>query len=271
MYQTHWGLSHSPFRSCLDTRLYYASPTHDEALARMHFLVDSRRRLGVLQGGTGTGKSMMLEVFAEQLRRSGADVVVIDLLGAGAHELVWTLADQLHANPSFDEPTFRLWRMVLDRLVENRYQHIPTVFLLDNADEVGSDVLEHVARLSLIDTSPEARLTIVLTANSHRVESLGTRLLELTELRIELESWEEEDTVGYIEWALRNAGREQPVMDVDALARLHQLSGGVPRRVLQLTDLALLAAAGQNLDAVDVTTVEAVYQELSVTAEPAMT
>jgi type II secretory pathway predicted ATPase ExeA len=45
---------------------------------------------------------------------------------------------------------------------------------------------------------------------------------------------------------------------------MHDLAGGTPRRVRQLADLALLAAAGMNLDAVDVATVEAACEQLGV-------
>ena len=71
MYPSHWGLQASPFRGCLDARSFYQSPTHDEALARLFFLVEQRRRLGLLMGPAGSGKSLLLEVLAQQLRRAG--------------------------------------------------------------------------------------------------------------------------------------------------------------------------------------------------------
>ena len=71
MYQSHWGLRQSPFRSCLDPQSFYQSPTHDEALARLHFLVDEHRRLGLLMGPAGSGKSLLSwRSFARQLRRA---------------------------------------------------------------------------------------------------------------------------------------------------------------------------------------------------------
>ena len=66
MYASHWGLRESPFRNCLDPHCFYQSPTHEEALARLHFLVEQHRRLGLLLGPDGSGKSLLLEVFAAQ-------------------------------------------------------------------------------------------------------------------------------------------------------------------------------------------------------------
>ena len=71
MYASHWGLQESPFRNYTNPQRFYQSPTHEEALARLHFLVEEHRRLGLLLGPGGSGKSFLLEVFAAQLRRGG--------------------------------------------------------------------------------------------------------------------------------------------------------------------------------------------------------
>jgi general secretion pathway protein A len=138
------------------------------------------------------------------------------------------------------------------------------VLLLDNADEAAAPVLAHVARLAQCDVSAEARLTVVLAARPDRIGKLGTRLLDLAALRIDLEPWDESDTVGYLTTLLAEAGRTTTAFEVAAMSRLHDLARGVPRRVSQLADLALLAGAGQQLERIDTHTVETVYQELGV-------
>ena len=66
MARKYWGLRESPFREALDWRRFYPSPMHEEALARLEFLVTDRRRLGLLLGAPGCGKSLVLEVFARR-------------------------------------------------------------------------------------------------------------------------------------------------------------------------------------------------------------
>jgi type II secretory pathway predicted ATPase ExeA len=107
-------------------------------------------------------------------------------------------------------------------------------------------------------------LTVVLAAKQDHTERLGRRLLELCELRIDLLPWEYEDTAEYLRSALDKAGRKVPTFDVQAIARLHELTCGIPRRVRQLAELALLAGAGQELDHIDPQTIETVNQELVV-------
>jgi general secretion pathway protein A len=264
MYPSHWGLRESPFRGCLDPRSFYQSPTHDEALARLFFLVERRRRLGLLMGPAGSGKSLLLEVFAQQLRRAGHAVARVNLLGVPPAEMLCLLAGQLGLNPDPTAMLSTLWRTVIDRLTEYRYQQVQAILLFDNADQAGRRVLGQLARLAQHDPSPEARLTLVLTGRYDRMGRLGDRLLDLAELRIDVAAWQESETADYLRRSLAEAGRESPVFDEPAVAKLHELSHGIPRRVSQLADLALVAGAGRQLDQIDAQVVESVYQELGV-------
>ncbi len=199
MFRKHWQLRESPFRGTLDWRRFFASPTHEEALARLHFLVDERKRLGLLLGPTGCGKSLVLEVFARRLRRGGAQVANLSLLGLDLREFLWLTAAELGINPDRLDDPFRLWRGVLDRLTENRYQQLDTVLLLDDANEATTAVLDHVVRLAQFDSTSTGRLTVLLAANDNGVGRLTLRLLELADLRIDLDPWEPVDTVQYAE------------------------------------------------------------------------
>ncbi len=243
--------------------LFFPSPTHEEALARLHFLVEDRRRLGLLLGASGTGKSLTLEVFARRLRRAGAQVANINLLGLDIHEFLWLTAAELGVNPDRRDDPFRLWRSVLDRLTENRYQQLDTVILLDDADEANPQLQEHLVRLAQLDGSG-TRLMIVLTCATNAVGRLPQRILEIADLRIDIEIWEPADTVQYITSALTRAGRSTSTFTEEALHRLHDLTDGIPRRVNQLANLALLAAAGSKLPLVDTDTVDGAFHELGV-------
>ena len=113
-------------------------------------------------------------------------------------------------------------------------------------------------RLARFEPSPEMRLTIVLTGRNEGMAKLGESLLGLAELRIDLEPWQPADTQQYVKTLLSQAGRQKPVFAPRAVDRLHELAHGIPRRVSQLADLALLAGAGQNLEQIDAGVVEEV-------------
>lgn len=264
MYHSHWGLDEPPFQTRLDSRFFHQSPTHEEALARLHFLVDYRRRLGLLIGPQGSGKSLLFEVFAGDLRDRGLPVASVNLMGTDRFEMMWLLASELKLNPCREATFPSLWRSVTDRIAEYRYQQLDAVLLFDDADRATKETLMQVARLAQSDSSPEARLTIVMATSPGRIRRLGHPLLQRAELRIDIEPWSPSDTEDYVRASLARAGRQSPLFDAPAIQRLHQLGGGIPRRINQLADLALLAGAGQQLDVIDEATVESVYHELGV-------
>jgi type II secretory pathway predicted ATPase ExeA len=264
MYQDHWGLRESPFRGGCDPRFFHLSPTHEEALARLYFLVEQGRRLGLLMGPAGSGKSLLLEVFARQLRRQGRPVAKLSLIGLQPAEMLSLLAGEFALALPPTGPLPALWRAVSDRLAEHRLQQVETVVLLDDADQAAAAVMAQVVRLAVADSTPEARLTIVLAGQQRRLGRIGRRLLDLAELRIDVAPWNEDDTAAFVENSLTAAGCEQPVFDPPAFERLHALAHGIPRRVSQLADLALLAAAGRELQQIDAELIEAVSTELGV-------
>jgi type II secretory pathway predicted ATPase ExeA len=263
-YRAHWELRETPFPCGLNPRIFFPSPAHEEALARLEFLVEQRQRVGLLLGAAGTGKSLVLEILARHLRHSGAQVANLSLLRIDLHEFLWLLAADLGLNPGKRDDAFTLWRSISDGIAENRYQQLPTVVLLDDADEAQPEVLDHVARLAATDPTVATPLSLVLTGNPRGVSRFGSRLLELTELRIDVDPWDERDTAGYLTSALAWAGRKTPLFTDDAISRLHLLAGGVPRRVNQLAALALVAGAVGGFSRIDAETIDAVYHELGV-------
>lgn len=263
MYQDYWELREPPFRQA-GAAHYLPTAVHDEALARLQYLVDSRHRLGLLLGPSGSGKSLTLEVFASQLRTAGCQVAQVNLLGREPQEALWHTAAGWGLNPGPTAPPFELWRLLGDRLVENRWQHLPTVALFDDADDAVEAVLAQVLRLVHCETSADAPVTVVLAAATDRLSYLGRRLLDLAELRIDLPPWDLIDTEQFVCRSLQRAGRSAPAFGNDAIVRLHELSHGIARRIGLLAELGLLAAAAGGLPLVDAHTIEGVYDELGV-------
>lgn len=264
MYPSHWGLSKSPFRAELDPCQFFASPGHEEALARIHFLIEEHRRLGLLLGPSGCGKSLLLEIIARRVRGWGRAVAKMSLLGIDSTDFLRALADELRVAVPEEAATWQVWQCLERRLRENRYQQLETVLLLDDTDQAEPEVLSQVARIVRYDLVPGSRLTVIVAAQSDRVGRIREALLDLVELRIDVAAWQPDDTEAFLAQSLRQAGGQSAVIEGEAARRVHDLAGGSPRRVRQLADLALLAAAGMNLDTVDVGTVEAACEQLGV-------
>ena len=201
----HWGLERWPFRSVPEADQFYPTAGHNEALARIEYLVDSRRRLGVLLGERAWASRWCCRRRRGNSRGKGRAVVLVDALGADTRELLWQIACGLGAAPREDADVARLWRQIADRVVENRLQQVDTVLLVDDAGQAGPDVMTQLVRLARLDATPAARWTIVLAAEPAQAARWNETLRDLVDLRIDLVPWSADDTIGYVQTALVEA------------------------------------------------------------------
>jgi type II secretory pathway predicted ATPase ExeA len=248
----------------MDRGYIYCSTARDEAMARLQFLVDNHRRLGLLVGVAGSGKTLLFDELRRQQRAIGHAAVVVNLLSVNERTFLWELATQLGRNPGCADSPFHLWRSCLDRLEEFRYQRIATVLLFDDADEMTQDIVPYLIRLLQLDTTKPNLATLVMAVNPQRLVRVSRRLLDLCDLRIDLDVWEVDETYQFLQQSLARAGANREVFSPDAARLLHELAGGVPRQIAHLAELALVAGAGQQLGQIETGTVEAVSAELSL-------
>jgi len=249
-FQEHWGLEQVPFPSGNDPRLFYQGASQNEALARLRFLIANARRCGLLLAEPGLGKSMLQAVFAEHAQRQGFAVAQVDLTAITAREFYGQLGEKLSAGVKREDSLPEAFCRLADQLQVNRWQGTPTLLLLDDVAQAGPDLLAQLVRLSRIDPSSDSRLTLVLATDSAGVSRLSEPLLDLVDLRIDLEPWDEADTIGYLQHALVEAGANRPLFNDGALAEIDRLAAGVPRQVNRLADQALLAGYRGGVDTI---------------------
>jgi len=260
---SYWGVKESPFRFGLDPKGFFLSGVHEEALARLEFLVQHQRHLGLLVGAAGLGKSLLLEVFSHKMRRAGCRVAQICAAGASRHEWLWDILGSLGRSAKPETSLSLLWPEVFDRFREAYFMRTPVVLLCDQMESAAEEGRQVLARLLGYGSRPGWLLSVVLSGRPEMVGQLDSGLLERVDLRMELEPWDFSETERYLIESLARAGRTEPVFTPEAMSRLHELSGGIPRRVAQLADWSLLAGAVQGVTRIDAEIVEAVDHELS--------
>ena len=241
------------------------TPSHEEGLARLQFLVDNGSRLGLLLGESGSGKTTLLETVHQDLRRASCLTALVNVAGLDPEELLWAIAAKLQTPVETEWNQFQLWRALNDRFTELRFLREQAVVLIDDIDLASSDVLMHLYRLAKCENAADARLSIILSGTPAAPARLGRRLLDLVELKIELPAWSVAETRALIDATPTDAERVVRFSTV-AVERLHALAHGLPRSIVRLTELARLAAAADGAEVVDAETVEAVADELGVHA-----
>jgi len=208
-------------------RTFLDGPVQQEALARLEFLIRKGSACGLLLGAAGTGKSVLLEQFARRMLRQGPATALI----SGSFErtaALFELAAQWGANPDDRHDSYSLWRLVSDRLIEHRYQERGSAVLLDDAEWAKADLIELLLQLIASAAAGRAPLVLVLALRPEHLVRVEPRLLNLVDLRIELDPWQTEATLQLDEMADPPHLSELPALDPAAVQRLHELSQRLP-------------------------------------------
>lgn len=251
MYAQNWGLTETPFTSVVDHRWFFESATHEEAYARLMFLVEQQRRFGVMFGPVGSGKSLLLNIFARELNRTQREVASVDLLGRTGHEMLWDLNAALGLAPLPTESTTSLWRKLQDHLQTNDSAEIQTVLIFDHAERASQECWDCLERLAHVQRAADQWTTLVVSVRSEDLLQWNKALRDLSDLRIELPALDRSQTWEYVETLLQKAGCKRQLFTAAALDRVFEFSGGTPRYVNRLCDLALLAALAEEQDVAD--------------------
>ena len=272
MYESHWGLSESPFASRLSTKWFHESPVHDEALARLFYLIEQRRGFGLLSGSSGTGKTLTLRHLEAQIRRSQRRVASVDTLGMDGHELLWQLSVSLGLTPREGESRWNLWRRLADHMKALQLARVQTVFLFDHLERADTTCHSMIERLFSAANSTGSLTTFIASVRSSDVASLSGFLSDLSDLRVELANLQISETEAFVRSQLSRAGCPHEAYSNDAVIRIHSHSRGVPRLISRLCELSLIAAMAEGSHEIDAALIDSVayglVSSLEQTSEP---
>ena len=251
MYERYWGLNGSPFQGTNDLRWFIETTAHEEALARLNFLVDERRHFGLLRGPSGTGKTLVMQAARRDAIQRGREVASVDLFGLDSHEMLWQLAVALRLSPHANCSRWWLWQAVTDHLQALSSANLPQVLLCDHLERAESDCLSVLERLLHVEAAQSGCFTILAAARDAFEEDVFPELFEQSDLRIELPLLDRLETSQFVRGLLHQAACPREVFKPDAIKTLFELTHGEPRAIARLCDVALGAGEHQELSHID--------------------
>ncbi|MDA1014783.1 MAG: AAA family ATPase [Planctomycetota bacterium] len=262
MYESYWELPETPFDNSVDARWFYESEAHEEALARLFFLIEQYRRCGFLSGPSGTGKSLLLQLLTREVRRTQRDVAFVDLYGLSAPEALWKFAAALDLAPDQNVSVRNLWRTIEDHLEGSRLSQNQTVAVFDHLDQADSDCAQLLSRLINYDGGASRWLTVIAACRDLNLPRHMDDIRDRVDLRVELQPLTQEHTAKYVQETLRKAGCRRTIFADDALDNVFELTKGIPRQINRVCDLSLLAGMGEQKQTIDASVVDSAVHEL---------
>jgi general secretion pathway protein A len=268
MYKKFFGLQENPFNVNPDPRYLFLTEHTQEALSVLTYGIQNRKGFILLSGEVGTGKTTLVNKLLEWLH----------------HEAVATaflFNSRLNVTQFFDfvmadfglKCESRLKSQVLLRLnhwLLERYRAGETaVLIIDEAQNLSSQLLEEIRLLTNLETATEKLLQIVLSGQPELELKLKQPELRQLRQRITLRCKTLPLTLpearGYINRRLSIAGADsQPVFTPEAVEAVHKYSRGIPRVINLLCEHALINAFADQQRPVPADTIEAVAREFEL-------
>ena len=161
MYTAYFGLKEPPFSLTPDPRYLFMSERHREGLAHLIYGIQQPGGFVQLTGEIGSGKTTLSRCLVKQLPPE-TDVALILNPRLTALELLATVCDELR----IPYPQTGSIKVLIDalnqRLLDAHAQGRRTVLIVDEAQNLDSDVLEQIRLLTNLETSQEKLLQIIL-------------------------------------------------------------------------------------------------------------
>ena len=266
MYEDYWQLDTKPFEPNVDARFLFPCPAHQAALHKLRYAIESRRPAALLVGPAGIGKTLLWHALANQLGESLGKQAHLVFPLLSPREMLAYLAQHLGApSQSAQQSVDESLRGLESVFTENRQRGRLAVLAVDEAHLLeDAGLLEPLRLLMNLRIESEPLFTLLLVG---QVPALSTmercnNLDERLEMKVYLKPFTSEETAGYIEHRLVMAGATRPLFTPQALELAHQLSGGIPRRINRLCDLALMVGYAAGDAEIDAPQLRAVNDEL---------
>ncbi len=274
MYEAFYGLKDRPFVMTPDTRYFFPSAKHVDALNHMVYAIEERRGFVVITGEIGSGKTTLSRVLFQRLDPRTKTAIVRNT-HLTAKDLVAAALDELEIPTRPGNTKTQLIGKLNEYLIDQLRNDNNVVLLIDEAQNLRPAVLEEVRMLSNLETETDKLIQIVLMGQPELKAKLWlkdlTQLRQRVTLHYHLGPLDAAETAGYVNHRLRVAGANgTPIFNAAALRKIFDYTDGVPRLINGLCDRALLTGYIGETRTLGPHVIEEVAQELpALTEEPA--
>jgi type II secretory pathway predicted ATPase ExeA len=263
MYEKHFNLKTKPFAMIPDPASLYPSSQHSRALTMMEYAIASYAPFCVLTGNIGSGKTTLLRHFLRKLG-AGFKVGLISNTHVRFDSIHPWVLSALEIVPC-DDSDIAQYEALVDYFVRQYAQGRRTLLVVDEAHNLSAENLEELRLLSNINSEGDISVQVLLVGQPELRSKLESPELEQFAQRVSvdchLSPLNLQEVAAYILHQLAVAGGRNSPFDREAVAFIYARTGGVPRLINQLCDIALLYAYAERSQAIDVALLQRVLAD----------
>ena len=231
----------APFDNVPDPRFYFPSVRHEEGLQRLLYGVEARKGAVMLTGEIGCGKTLLSRALIQHLAHDHYDLA---LVANPSFELADFIKEILYQFGISQKGTkLDMIHALNERLLENLKKEKDTVLVIDEAQAINDQgIFEELRLLLNFQLNDRFLLTVILLGQPElrsKVEAIK-QLSQRVVIRYHLTPFTMDEVGGYIDFRMKAAGASRVVFTPEAIEAVYKTSGGIPRKVNIVADLALL-------------------------------
>lgn len=246
MYTSFFGLKSKPFQLTPDPEFLFLSRVHRKVLTYLNYGIASDSGGFILiTGEVGTGKTTAIRSMMKGLKE---DIIFsrINNTRLTSEQLITMINDDFGLDTK-DKDKPQMLRELTDFLIEQYGRRRKSVLIIDEAQNLSSDLLEEIRLLSNLETDKAKLLQIIMVGQPELKRVLAQPELRALRQRITVNCHiyplTREETEKYIFHRLDIAGNREAVSFQDGCIDLiHNFSRGIPRLINILCDFLLLTA-----------------------------
>jgi len=253
MYLRHYKLQHMPFQISPDPRFLWLGEKHKEALGVLKYGVLNNQGFLLLTGDVGTGKTTLINALVQSL---GTDTFLINVGDPRLDKLdFFKLVAHFLGLESKLRTKFDFVISFKDFLYRAHESKKNVLMIVDEAQKLSLDSLEEIRLLSNIEKQETKLLNVFFVGQNEFNDTLMRPECRALRQRItivhHIVALNEKETVEYIKYRLNVAGTQRKIFTDKALKEIFAFSGGCPRLINIVSDLALLTGYSENLQTID--------------------
>lgn len=266
MYKEFYGLREKPFSKTPDPRFLYLSKGHQEALARLQYVLEERE-LALLTGEIGCGKTTISRALMDSMGDAYHFSFIFNPRLNAMEFLRGIARGLLVEDPSANKD--ELLREITDALYRFHQEGRCPVFVIDEAQLVpGREIFDEIRLLTNFQLDDRNLLSMIIMGQPELRRILAAPVYEPFRQRIainyHLSPLDLEETLEYLDFRMEVAGGSAGIFSPDAVQSIYELSGGVPRRINVVATNALLEGFGMEASLIDGAIIDGLRDELSI-------
>lgn len=245
IYTSHFGLSERPFSLVPDPSFLYWSPVHRRAYSILEYGILTRAPITLITGEVGAGKTTLLHHLLKSL---GPDVrvgLVSNAHGDRGELLRWVLL-ALGQSAGPQETYVDLFGRFQDYLIAEYAAGRRVLIIFDEAQNLSRESLEELRMFTNINSGKDELLQLVLVGQPELRDIVRrpdlTQFAQRISAAFHLPAMDGTTVRAYIRHRLAVAGAKEDLFSLPAADLVFEATGGVPRLVNQLCDLAMVYA-----------------------------